>query len=83
MSQLLACLTPTSETSFADSSSIPRALDPIFAIGIGLAAAGVRIRREERGKGHTMDETIEAGKRRLKLIFSRDSDPRKSIKESS
>ena len=57
-----------------------RSLDPVFAIGIGLAAAGIRIRREEREKGHSMNETLEAGKRRLSMLVApsrKPTEPRK------
>ena len=67
---------------YAESYSISRSLDPIFAIGIGLAAAGVRIRREERDKGHSMNETVEAGKRRLSVVFtasSKSAEPREGV----
>ena len=32
-------------------------LDPIFAFGVGLAAAATRIRREEREKGRGVEES--------------------------
>ncbi|KAI9158550.1 hypothetical protein HJFPF1_06548 [Paramyrothecium foliicola] len=42
---------------------ISRAADPIFALFIGLSAAATRINREEKAKGRSTDETIEAGLR--------------------
>lgn len=42
---------------------ISRVADPIFAVFIGLGAAATRINREEKAKGHTTDQTIEAGLR--------------------
>jgi len=42
---------------------ISRALDPIFAISIGLAAAATRINREEKEKGKATSETLESAKR--------------------
>ncbi|KAL9078781.1 MAG: hypothetical protein Q9157_002301 [Trypethelium eluteriae] len=57
---------------------ISKSLDPLFAIGIGLAAAGVRIRREEREKGHNWDETIALGKRRVNTLFVTEPESTKS-----
>ncbi|KAI9711221.1 MAG: hypothetical protein M1820_002208 [Bogoriella megaspora] len=54
---------------------ISKSLDPVFAIAIGLAAAGVRIRREEREEGHSMNETFDAGKRRVKNLLSSHNQP--------
>lgn len=42
---------------------ISRVADPIFALAIGLGAAATRINREEKEKGKTTEETIEAAKR--------------------
>lgn len=42
---------------------ISRVADPIFAVAIGLAAAATRINREEKEKGKTTSEIIEAGRR--------------------
>ncbi|RFU32688.1 hypothetical protein B7463_g3664, partial [Scytalidium lignicola] len=47
--------------------------DPIFALFIGLSAAGTRVNREEKELGHTTKETIDAGFRRLG--FPRANDP--------
>ncbi|CAM1503980.1 Fc.00g015710.m01.CDS01 [Cosmosporella sp. VM-42] len=44
---------------------ISRVADPIFAVFIGLSAAATRINREEKAKGHTTNQTLEAGFRRL------------------
>ncbi|KAK4455496.1 hypothetical protein QBC34DRAFT_374330 [Podospora aff. communis PSN243] len=44
---------------------ISRVADPIFALAIGIAAAAVRINREEKEKGMTTQQTIEAARRRL------------------
>ncbi|KAB5585828.1 hypothetical protein GE09DRAFT_39825 [Coniochaeta sp. 2T2.1] len=46
---------------------ISKAADPIFALAIGLGAAAMRINREEKEKGKTTAEILEAGKRRLGL----------------
>ncbi|KAI5368037.1 putative non-classical export protein [Septoria linicola] len=48
---------------------ISKAIDPIFAVSVGFAAAAVRINREEKEKGHTTQQTIDALKRRTGLIF--------------
>lgn len=37
---------------------ISRAMDPIFAVAIGVAAAVSRISREEKEKGRTNSDTI-------------------------
>ena len=42
---------------------ISRAVDPIFAVFIGVSAAALRINREEKEKGRTTRETIEAARR--------------------
>lgn len=42
---------------------ISRVADPIFAVVIGVSAAVTRINREEKSKGKTTNETIEAGLR--------------------
>lgn len=42
---------------------ISRVADPIFAVVIGMSAAVTRINREEKSKGRTTDQTIEAGLR--------------------
>ena len=49
-----------------------RAIDPFFALGIGIAAAAVRINREEKEKGKTTQETVESFKRRWSLVFEKD-----------
>ena len=53
-----------------------RGIDPIFAISIGIAAAAVRINREEKEKGKSTPETIESFKRRWALM-SRSTDTAK------
>jgi CBS domain containing-hemolysin-like protein len=42
---------------------ISRAMDPIFAIFIGTSAAVLRISREEKEKGRSKDDTINAALR--------------------
>lgn len=47
-----------------------RFFDPIFALSIGFTAAAVRINREEKEKGRTTEQTLEALKRRTsRLVF--------------
>ncbi|EJP62469.1 hypothetical protein ACQRIT_000288 [Beauveria bassiana] len=46
---------------------ISKVADPIFAVVIGLAAAGLRINREEEAKGYSTSQTIQTGLRRLGL----------------
>ena len=38
-------------------------------MGIGIAAAAVRINREEKEKGKTTQQTVESSRRRLRLAF--------------
>ncbi|ORY64036.1 uncharacterized protein BCR38DRAFT_485177 [Pseudomassariella vexata] len=47
---------------------ISRGADPVFALFIGLGAAATRINREEKEKGRTTQQTIEAAKRRVGLL---------------
>lgn len=42
---------------------IGKVADPIFALFIGLSAAATRINREEKDKGRSTSETINAGLR--------------------
>ncbi|KAL2155306.1 hypothetical protein VTH82DRAFT_47 [Thermothelomyces myriococcoides] len=46
---------------------ISRVADPIFAVFIGVSAAALRINREEKEKGRTTQETLQALRRRLGL----------------
>lgn len=47
---------------------ISRVADPIFAVVIGLSAATMRIGREETAKGRTTQQTIDTGRRYVKLF---------------
>ncbi|KAK3304240.1 uncharacterized protein B0T15DRAFT_233766 [Chaetomium strumarium] len=49
---------------------ISRVADPIFAVFIGVSAAALRINREEKEKGRTTQETLEAACRRLRFLKS-------------
>ncbi|KAI1344002.1 hypothetical protein F5Y15DRAFT_411853 [Xylariaceae sp. FL0016] len=44
---------------------ISRAADPVFAVVCGLSAAALRINREEKEKGQTSQQTLDALKRRM------------------
>jgi hypothetical protein len=46
-----------------------RGIDPFFAMGIGIAAAAVRINREEKEKGKSTQQSVESFRRRLALAF--------------
>lgn len=46
---------------------ISKVADPIFAVFIGLSAAATRINREEKEKGRTTSDTVNAGLRRIGL----------------
>ncbi|TKA24041.1 hypothetical protein B0A50_06932 [Salinomyces thailandicus] len=50
---------------------ISKVIDPIFATSIGVAAAYVRINREEKEKGRSTEQTIESLKRRVNLVLER------------
>ncbi len=46
---------------------ISRVADPIFAVFIGISAAATRINREQKEKGKTPQDTIDALKRYVGL----------------
>ncbi|KAK3989818.1 hypothetical protein QBC44DRAFT_369629 [Cladorrhinum sp. PSN332] len=48
---------------------ISRVADPIFAVFIGAAAAATRINREEKEKGRTTQETLDALRRYATWLF--------------
>ncbi|KAI0996289.1 hypothetical protein K3495_g11891 [Podosphaera aphanis] len=48
----------------APAHLISRLGDPLFAVFIGLTAAGIRINREEKALGHNTQQTIHALLRR-------------------
>jgi len=47
---------------------ISKRLDPVFAIAVGLGAAGVRIRRDDRALGRSAAETMDAARRRARIV---------------
>ncbi|KAK4130839.1 hypothetical protein BT67DRAFT_203059 [Trichocladium antarcticum] len=50
---------------------ISRAMDPLFAVFIGVSAAALRINREEKEKGRTTQETINVARRYASyMVFS-------------
>ncbi|KAF7192969.1 hypothetical protein HII31_05700 [Pseudocercospora fuligena] len=51
---------------------ISKAIDPIFAVTVGITAAAVRINREEKEKGRSTEDTIDALKRRTGMLFGGD-----------
>ncbi|KAF2478632.1 hypothetical protein BDY17DRAFT_328163 [Neohortaea acidophila] len=51
---------------------ISKRLDPIFALSVGIAAAAVRINREEKEKGNTTQESVRSLRRRWDLLFERE-----------
>lgn len=55
----------------APSYIISRAVDPIFAVFIGLSAAATRINREEKEKGRTTSQTVDAGFRHVNHFILR------------
>ncbi|KXL46858.1 hypothetical protein M433DRAFT_116685 [Acidomyces richmondensis BFW] len=56
---------------------ISKTIDPIFAISIGLAAAVVRINREEKEKGKTTQQTMDSLKKRVNMLFEKDGEIQK------
>ncbi|KAK3321216.1 hypothetical protein B0T19DRAFT_444989 [Cercophora scortea] len=46
---------------------ISRVADPIFAVFIGVSAAAMRINREEKEKGKTTQDILDAARRRVGL----------------
>ncbi|RMX81402.1 hypothetical protein D0867_16287 [Hortaea werneckii] len=48
-----------------------RAIDPIFATSVGVAAAVVRINREEKEKGRTTEQSVETFKRRVNMVMEK------------
>jgi hypothetical protein len=46
-----------------------RTLDPIFAVSVGIAAATVRINREEKEKGKSFEESKASLQRRAALAW--------------
>ncbi|ROW04044.1 hypothetical protein VSDG_01104 [Cytospora chrysosperma] len=56
---------------------ISKVADPIFAVFIGLSAAATRINREEKEKGRTTSETVNAGLRHV--ISTATQDPAKAV----
>ncbi|KAK5133369.1 hypothetical protein LTR08_007803 [Meristemomyces frigidus] len=43
--------------------------DPIFAMSVGIAAAVVRVNREEKEKGHSTQDILDTLKRRTSALF--------------
>jgi hypothetical protein len=46
-----------------------RTLDPIFAVSVGVAAAAVRINREEKEKGKSFEQSKESLNRRAGMAW--------------
>lgn len=60
---LLLLIRHPTRTMAPSTYIISRVMDPIFAVAIGIGAATMRISREEKEKGRTTNETIEAALR--------------------
>jgi len=54
-------------------------MDPIFAMSVGVAAAAVRINREEKEKGKSTQQSIEDAKRRWNMLFEKDEEVKSTI----
>ncbi|KAK6437437.1 hypothetical protein LTR95_006366 [Oleoguttula sp. CCFEE 5521] len=48
---------------------ISKSIDPIFAMSVGLAAAYVRINREEKEKGKTTQQSVDSLRRRFPMAL--------------
>ncbi|OQN99621.1 hypothetical protein B0A48_14763 [Cryoendolithus antarcticus] len=48
---------------------ISKSIDPIFAMSVGLAAAYVRINREEKEKGKTTQQSVDSLRLRLPMAL--------------
>lgn len=62
---------------------LSRAIDPIFAVSVGTIAAVVRIKREEKEKGQTTEQTIASLKRRTKALFEQTKEDTKQVVEKA
>ncbi|EMC96571.1 hypothetical protein BAUCODRAFT_70466 [Baudoinia panamericana UAMH 10762] len=51
-----------------------RIADPVYAMSIGVAAAFVRIRREEKEKDRTTQQSIDGLRRRVNVLFEKSVD---------
>ncbi|KAJ9622363.1 hypothetical protein H2203_006582 [Taxawa tesnikishii (nom. ined.)] len=51
---------------------ISKNLDPVFALSVGVAAAGTRINREQKEKGYNPQQTMEALQRRIRKAMGMD-----------
>lgn len=54
-----------------------RAIDPIFATSVGVAAAVVRINREEKEKGRTTEQSIEMFRKRVNMVMEKSGEESK------
>ena len=61
-----------------DPNMASRGLDPILAMSVGIAAAAVRINREEKEKGRSTQETIDSLGRRTSMLFDGDKNAQKT-----
>jgi hypothetical protein len=43
-------------------------MDPLFALFVGLTAAGVRIRKDEKLAGYTTKDTLDKLRRRMRML---------------
>lgn len=48
---------------------ISKTIDPLFAISIGLAAAGTRINREEKEKGRSTQQSVDLFRKRVGIAW--------------
>ena len=51
-----------------------RIIDPIYAVFIGAGAAAVRIRREEKAQGRSVEESVESVRRRVGMLFEKEDE---------
>lgn len=65
LSDEIICIMP------APTYIISKVADPIFAVFIGLSAAATRINREEKEKGKTTSDTLQAARRYVTIEYSK------------
>ncbi|KAK0939840.1 hypothetical protein LTR29_008577 [Friedmanniomyces endolithicus] len=51
-----------------------RFIDPLYAVFIGAGAATVRIRREEKAQGRSVEESVESVRRRVGMLFEKEEE---------
>lgn len=63
--------------------ALRRTLDPIFAVSVGVAAAVVRINREEKEKGKSFEQSKESLRKRTALAWREVMGEEETVKAAS